>query len=100
MIDPFGDHPVVVTGSHNLSASASGKNDENLLIIENCPELAKAYAVNCMSVYGHYRWPAYQHDRSHAQAAGADAGYLATTPGWQTTALTDQKVNDLRFWGA
>ncbi|MDO3523314.1 phospholipase D-like domain-containing protein [Ralstonia pseudosolanacearum] len=100
VIDPFGDHPVVVTGSHNLSASASGKNDENLLIIENCPELAKAYAVNCMSVYGHYRWPAYQHDQSHAQAAGADAGYLATTPGWQTTALTDQKVNDLRFWGA
>lgn len=100
VIDPFGDHPVIVTGSHNFSASASGKNDENLLIIENCPELAQAYAVNCMSVYGHYRWPAYQHDQAQAKPAAGDAGYLATTPAWQAAALSDQKKNDLKFWGA
>jgi phosphatidylserine/phosphatidylglycerophosphate/cardiolipin synthase-like enzyme len=100
VIDPFGEHPVVVTGSHNFSATASGKNDENLLIIENCPELARAYAVNCMSVYNHYRWPAYQHDQAHSRSPGADDGYLATTPDWQKGALSGQKLNDLKFWGA
>src|SRR5213076_872406 len=34
-IDPFGEHPVVVTGSHNFSSLASESNDENFLIIEN-----------------------------------------------------------------
>jgi phosphatidylserine/phosphatidylglycerophosphate/cardiolipin synthase-like enzyme len=98
VIDPFGDHPVVVTGSNNFSASASGKNDENLLVIENCPELAEAYAVNCMSVYGHYRWPAFQHETRTAAAAASDAGFLATTPDWQQQALSGQKLTDLKFW--
>ena len=31
--DPNGDDPIVITGSHNFSASASSKNDENLVII-------------------------------------------------------------------
>ena len=33
LIDPFGNHPVLMTGSHNLGPKASGTNDENLLII-------------------------------------------------------------------
>jgi phospholipase D-like protein len=96
VIDPFGDKPVLVTGSHNLSVSASEKNDENLLIIENCPELARAYAVNCMSVYKTYRWPAYQHDAQNANAK--DDGYLAITDAWQTTALNADTLADLKFW--
>ena len=37
VIDPFGDHPVVMTGSHNLGPKASAKNDDNLAIIDNNP---------------------------------------------------------------
>lgn len=103
VIDPFGAHPVVVTGSHNLSTSASMKNDENLLIIRDCPELARAYAVNCMSVYRHYRWPAYQHDvAGGAQAGqakpGADDGYLVTSDAWQKQTTGKDRSDDLRFW--
>ena len=29
VIDPFGSHPVVMTGSHNLGPKASGVNDKN-----------------------------------------------------------------------
>ena len=58
VIDPFTD-PVVVTGSHNFSKSASGKNDENLIIIKGNSGLAQRYAVNIMGVYQHYRWRAY-----------------------------------------
>lgn len=40
VIDPNGDKPIVVTGSHNFSAAVSGKNDENLVIIEGNKALA------------------------------------------------------------
>lgn len=102
VVDPFGSRPVVVTGSHNMSESASGKNDENLLIIENCPDLARAYAVNCMSVYAHYRWPAYQQDvlKQGGTKAHGDPGqgYLNTTDTWQQRGQQSDIRADLAFW--
>lgn len=56
IVDPFGKKPVVITGSHNLGPKASGKNDENMLIIRDAPDLAAAYAVNIMAIYNQYRW--------------------------------------------
>ena len=56
LVDPFGTHPVVMTGSHNLGPKASGTNDENLLIIKDAPGLAGAYAANIMAIYNQYRW--------------------------------------------
>ena len=56
VIDPFGAHPVVITGSHNLGPKASGTNDENLLVIRDAPGLAAAYVSNIMAVYNQYRW--------------------------------------------
>ncbi len=55
LVDPFGD-PVLITGSHNLGPKASGKNDENMLIIRGAPSLAGAYATNIMAIYNQYRW--------------------------------------------
>jgi phosphatidylserine/phosphatidylglycerophosphate/cardiolipin synthase-like enzyme len=59
VIDPLSKDPVVVTGSHNISAPASEKNDENLMIIRGHKKLAMAYAVQVMSVYQHYRFRSY-----------------------------------------
>src|SRR5262249_16082887 len=59
VVDPFSNDPVVVTGSHNFSTSASTKNDENLVIIRGHKQLAAAYAVQVMSVYQHYRFRSY-----------------------------------------
>lgn len=56
LIDPFGKHPVLMTGSHNMGPKASVSNDDNMVIIENAPGLAAEYAVNMMGVYGHYKW--------------------------------------------
>jgi phosphatidylserine/phosphatidylglycerophosphate/cardiolipin synthase-like enzyme len=56
VVDPFGDRPTVMTGSHNLGPKASGTNDENLLVIRDAPGVAGAYATNIMSVYNQYRW--------------------------------------------
>lgn len=56
LVDPFGAHPVLLTGSHNLGPKASTTNDENLLIIRDAPCLAAAYAANIMAIYNQYRW--------------------------------------------
>jgi phosphatidylserine/phosphatidylglycerophosphate/cardiolipin synthase-like enzyme len=56
VVDPFGKHPVVMTGSHNLGPKASEVNDDNLVIIENDPATAAAYAVNIITIYDQYRW--------------------------------------------
>lgn len=56
LVDPFGAHPVLLTGSHNLGPKASATNDENLLIIRDVPGLAAAYAANIMAIYNQYRW--------------------------------------------
>jgi phosphatidylserine/phosphatidylglycerophosphate/cardiolipin synthase-like enzyme len=59
VIDPLSANPVVVTGSHNFSAPASEKNDENLVIVRGHKKLAIAYAACVMSVYQHYRFRSY-----------------------------------------
>jgi len=56
VIDPFGDHPVVITGSHNLGPKASAVNDDNMVVIENDSATAEQYAVNIQTVYDQYRW--------------------------------------------
>jgi hypothetical protein len=56
VLDPFSDHPVVMTGSHNMGKTASGTNDENLVLIEGNPALAAAYATNVIAIYDNFRW--------------------------------------------
>jgi hypothetical protein len=96
-IDPFGDHPVVVTGSHNFSSLASESNDENFLIVEGDPALAQAYATHIMSVYNHYRW------RQYVAATLADNGTpwqkLDAEPSWQQSRVASARQRDeWRFW--
>lgn len=90
VIDPFTD-PVVITGSHNFSASASNKNDENFVVIRGDRTLAERFLVNIMSVYQHYRWRAYLRE-------SAEKGI---TP-WQGLQKNDQWQRDLSselsFW--
>jgi phosphatidylserine/phosphatidylglycerophosphate/cardiolipin synthase-like enzyme len=56
VIDPFGAHPIVITGSHNLGPKASAVNDDNMVIIEAEPAAAEEYAVNIETIYDQYRW--------------------------------------------
>jgi phosphatidylserine/phosphatidylglycerophosphate/cardiolipin synthase-like enzyme len=56
VIDPFEKDAVVVTGSHNLGFKASYCNDENMLIIQNNPSVAQAYAAHVLDVVNHFKW--------------------------------------------
>jgi phosphatidylserine/phosphatidylglycerophosphate/cardiolipin synthase-like enzyme len=95
VVDPFGPHPVVMTGSHNLGPTASSANDENLLIIENDPALAEAYVVNIGAVHDAFR---FRFARKTSAAAKKYHG-LHTKPSWQDPYF---KFDNLRraidFW--
>ena len=92
VIDPFSADPVVITGSHNFSVSASAKNDENFIIIRGNQSLAEAYAVNIIGAYQHYRW--------RAKLAQDDKPFNGTKDDdqWQAPMLASQR-RELQFWG-
>ena len=108
VLDPFGTKPAVMTGSHNMGPKASGQNDDNLLIVDNSPKLAEAYAVYIMGVYNQYRWRYYQREAvkgtvpatgAHSAAAPTWAG-LADDDAWQTKYFnaSSPEQRELNFW--
>lgn len=50
------DMPMIISGSHNLSASASNGNDENYLIIRGDTDLADRYGLELLRFYENYRF--------------------------------------------
>lgn len=96
LVDPFSKHPVLLTGSHNLGPKASGKNDENLLIIRDAPGLAAAYATNIMSIYNQYRW----RFRRQTQAKSKQWKGLEDGDSWQKGYLKAGSValREINFW--
>jgi phosphatidylserine/phosphatidylglycerophosphate/cardiolipin synthase-like enzyme len=92
VIDPFSADPVVITGSHNFSSSASSKNDENFIIVKGDHELAEAYAVNIYGAYSHYRW------RAFLSQTKKPFNGLVDSDKWQAPRLASAR-RDLRFWG-
>jgi phosphatidylserine/phosphatidylglycerophosphate/cardiolipin synthase-like enzyme len=95
VIDPFGDHPVLMTGSHNLGYKASTENDDNLIIIEGSTALATAYALNIIAIYDSYRWNNYA--EAHRQGTNSWHG-LVDADSWQASYLTGGSLRELEFW--
>jgi phosphatidylserine/phosphatidylglycerophosphate/cardiolipin synthase-like enzyme len=96
VIDPNGDNPVVITGSHNFSETASTKNDENLVIIQNNPALALAYAVNIQSVYDSYEFRAVA---ALMQSEGKNViDFMKDPKSWQAPWFQGDKLEELDFW--
>ncbi len=95
VIDPLSANPVVVTGSHNFSTSASEKNDENLVIVRGHKKLALAYAVHVLSVYQHYRFRSYVRE---ALARGrSPRSYLEDGDLWLRTRLKSRAL-EIDYW--
>jgi phosphatidylserine/phosphatidylglycerophosphate/cardiolipin synthase-like enzyme len=95
VVDPFGPNPVVMTGSHNLGPAASLRNDENLLIIENDPELAKAYVVNIGGLHNAYRW---RFARATEKGARAYHGLHPFAKWQQPYHDVDALKTEIAFW--
>jgi phosphatidylserine/phosphatidylglycerophosphate/cardiolipin synthase-like enzyme len=95
VLDPFGENPVVMTGSHNLGFKASSKNDDNLVIIEGNAPLAAAYAVNIIAIFQQYRWNSYVNQ--HRQDPKVWHG-LEDNDTWQNGHLTGDALAEIQFW--
>jgi phosphatidylserine/phosphatidylglycerophosphate/cardiolipin synthase-like enzyme len=95
VLDPFGEHPVVMTGSHNLGFKASNANDDNLVIIEGNAPLAAAYAINIVAIFQTYRWNSYV--EQHRQDPQAFHG-LVDTDQWQASYLAGDQLAETEFW--
>jgi hypothetical protein len=54
VVDFTSDSPVVISGSHNFSNSASEGNDENFLMLRGDPDLADCYGCEVLRLYDHY----------------------------------------------
>jgi len=66
LIDAETDHPVIYTGSANMSRNSVHNNDENLLEIKGDTALAAVYLSEFMRLYEHYR--------ARAHAIGVSSG--------------------------
>jgi len=93
ILDPFGENPVVMTGSHNQGMKASRSNDDNLVIVQGNAGLAQAYALNAIAIFQEYRWR--QYVAGHAGASGSWTG-LEQDPSWQNGYLNQGQ--ELAFW--
>ena len=60
VVDFTSDTPVVISGSHNLSKSASEGNDENFLMVRENTDVADCYGCELMRLYDHYRFRWYR----------------------------------------
>lgn len=54
LVDPLGDHPVVITGSANWSDESTKKNTENMLVIRGDKRVADIYLGEFLRVHSHY----------------------------------------------
>lgn len=50
------DDPVIISGSHNLSAAGSKSNDENMLVLWGDTSVADSYLCEMFRFYDHYRF--------------------------------------------
>src|SRR5271166_6279337 len=95
VLDPFGENPVVMTGSHNLGFKASSENDDNLIIFEGNAPLAAAYAINIIAIFQTYRW------NSYVEAHRADPNVwhgLVDNDQWQSGYLAGDELKEINFW--
>jgi hypothetical protein len=93
VVDPFGPHPVLITGSHDFSLKSSLNEDSDLFIVENAGALAMECAVHIIGLYDHYRW------RSYIQQMGEHKGTVGLQPDdqWQQHYFEKVKRSEFNF---
>ena len=93
---------MLISGSHNLSKSASDGNDENYLMIRRDLDVADVYLCEIMRIYDHYRFRFAAKERKKA-GNPTDPPKLAGNDSWTDPYFTDgdvKKMDRLRFAGA
>lgn len=98
VVDFTSDNPTIISGSHNLSKSASEGNDENFLIVRSNMDVADWYGCELMRLYDHYRFRWYLKEGSRRQPAALNEDDSWTVPYFEQGSL--EEGDRLRFSGA
>ena len=77
VIDFTSEAPTVISGSHNLSISASEGNDENFLVLRGNADVADCYGVELMRLYDHYRFRWAMREQKQALTLAEDDSWTA-----------------------
>ena len=101
VVDFTSDAPVVISGSHNFSKSASEGNDENFLVLRGNTDVADCYGCELMRLYDHYSFRFHQKE---GEMTDGSALCLKDDDSWTVpyfdVAVNPLKVKDrLRFAG-
>ena len=75
LADPFGEMPLLVTGSANFSHNSTAVNDENSLVISGQSGVIDIYATDFMRLFEQYHFRAFR-------AAGDTPLGLASDDSW------------------
>lgn len=80
MADPFGDDPILVTGSANFSTNSTINNDSNSLVVRGDTRIADIYATEFMRMFEHYHFRAAR--KKAKETAKSDVITLSETDAW------------------
>jgi phosphatidylserine/phosphatidylglycerophosphate/cardiolipin synthase-like enzyme len=83
LIDPLGEHPIVVTGSANFSLASTTDNDENMIAIRGNYRAADIYFTEFNRLFNHYYFRSVTealHDHHDDDTASL---FLDETDSWQ-----------------
>jgi hypothetical protein len=78
-------HPTLITGSANFSASSSGSNDENVLIVRDDVRVADIYLCELFRLFDHYR---FRYNVTHPDAGTTIGGEAPMSLATETTSGT------------
>jgi phosphatidylserine/phosphatidylglycerophosphate/cardiolipin synthase-like enzyme len=97
LVDPLGNHPIIVTGSANFSDASTDTNNENMLIIRNDQRVADIYLGEFMRLYSHYAFrEAVAISRSENKDKTWQPNYLISDDSWQASYFAQGSGRSLR----
>jgi phosphatidylserine/phosphatidylglycerophosphate/cardiolipin synthase-like enzyme len=79
LVDPLGDHPLVISGSGNFSDASVHENDENMLIIQDDPRAADVYVGEFMRIFNHFY---FRYLSQKLNTPGDRTAYLSPNDHW------------------
>jgi phosphatidylserine/phosphatidylglycerophosphate/cardiolipin synthase-like enzyme len=83
LVDPLGDHPLVISGSGNFSDPSVRENDENMLVIRDDPRVADIYLGEFMRIFNHFYFRFLSHKN------GSAPPFLSPDDGWAARYFDD-----------
>lgn len=97
LVDPLGDHPVVVTGSANFSEASTQDNNENMVVVRDDRRVTDIYLGEFMRLHTHY---AFREAVGFSSAQGTvtpwKPSHLAPDDGWQADYFKPRQQRMLR----